>query len=252
MCNQTGIDFGTRMLVRDLVTGHDVIEVGALDVNGSLRSHVESLGPKRYLGVDIELGPGVDEVADAAGLVAGYGAESFDLVITTEMLEHTRNWSEIISNLKRVLRPGGHLLVTTRSPGFPYHAYPYDFWRYEPDDLRVIFGDMEIITIERDSASPGVFMLARRPEAFLERTTPVALFSIITGRRSRTVSDLQVRLFTVRYGLGMRLAGRRPNLQLRRRLRKARPALIRARNATWRLLPGGARSFLKRVVFRRA
>jgi SAM-dependent methyltransferase len=252
MCTPTCISFGTRMLTRELVAGRDVIEVGALDVNGSLRSHVEALKPATYLGVDMQPGPGVDEVANAAQLVSRYGGESFDLVITTEMLEHTRNWPEIVSNLKGVLRPGGHLLVTTRSPGFPYHAYPYDFWRYEPDDMRVIFGDLNIVTIESDSASPGVFMLARRPEAFEERAAPISLFSIITGHRSRSVSDLQVQVFTLRQWIRLRMPKRRPRFRVRRRLQRYRRSLIRARNATWRLLPGGARSFLKRVVFRRA
>jgi SAM-dependent methyltransferase len=250
VCNQTGIDFGTRMLTADLVAGRDVIDVGALDVNGSLRPVVEPLAPARYLGVDLEMGPGVDEIVAAEDLVARYGPESFDVVITTEMVEHTREWRTVVSNLKRVLRPGGHLLLTTRSPGFPYHAYPYDFWRYEPDDLRAIFADLEILTIERDAASPGVFMLARRPEAFTERPADVALFSIITGRRSRNVSSLRVRLFRLRYVLGERT---RPALEgLRWHWDHRRQTFIQVRNGAWRALPLGARSFIKRVVFRRA
>ena len=110
------------------------------------------------------MGPGVDEVVAAEGLIARYGRESFDVVITTEMVEHTRDWPTVMSNLKGILRPGGLLLLTTRSKGFKYHAYPYDFWRYEPADLRAIFSDLEIITIEQDTDAPGVFMLASRPE----------------------------------------------------------------------------------------
>lgn len=252
MCTPSCLAFGTRMLTSELVAGRKVIEVGALDVNGSLRSHVKALGPTSYLGVDMQSGPGVDEVADASQLVSRYGPESFDLVITTEMLEHTRNWPEIVSNLKRIVRPGGHLLVTTRSPGFPYHAYPYDFWRYEPDDMRAIFGDLDVITIESDPASPGVFMLARRPEAFQEKSAPLSLFSIITGERTRTVSDLQVRVFRVRYPVQVRLVALERRLRLRRKVAKTRAAVLRARNAAWRALPLGTRSFLKRVVFRRA
>ena len=262
MCNLTGINFGERMLTANLVAGRDVIEVGALDVNGSLRGHVQSLGPARYLGVDIEMGPGVDELIDAGELVAHYGAESFDVVVTTEMLEHIRNWPTIVSNLKRVLRPGGHLLVTTRSPGFPYHAYPYDFWRYTPDDMRTIFADMEVQTVETDSASPGVFMFARRPDVFAERTRAIELVSIITGRRQRSITNWQIRLFKLRRAVSsfsvsiplpkIRLQ-LRPNLGRPRRMwRRTKAGAIRLRNATWRILPMPARTAIKRYVLRRA
>jgi SAM-dependent methyltransferase len=151
VCNLTGIAFGERSLKGIDIEGRDVLEVGSLDVNGSLRPHVVSLGPSRYIGVDIGVGPGVDEVVDASKLVDRFGPASFDVVITTELLEHVRDWPAVASNLKRVLRPDGLLLVTTRSIGFPYHGYPFDFWRYEPEDLHAIFGDLDIVVIERDT-----------------------------------------------------------------------------------------------------
>jgi SAM-dependent methyltransferase len=250
MCNLTGIEFGARMLTPELVSGRDVIDVGALDVNGSLRPVVEPLGPSRYVGVDIEMGPGVDEVVPAEGLIARYGRESFDVVITTEMVEHTRDWQTVMTNLKGILRPGGLLLLTTRSPGFKFHAYPYDFWRYTPSDLRAIFGDLEIITIEQDTDAPGVFMLARRPEAFTEKRPDVRLFSIITGRREASVSDRQISAFLTRYRVMRRLDPAR--YWLRWQWRRSRQLFIRARSAVWRAIPQDARSFLKRKVFRRA
>lgn len=250
MCNTTGIDFGARMLTADRVAGKDVIDVGALDVNGSLRPVVEPLGPARYVGVDIEMGPGVDEVVPAERLVARYGRESFDVVITTEMVEHVRDWPTVMSNLKGILRPGGLLLLTTRSKGFKYHAYPYDFWRYEPADLRAIFADLDIVTIEQDTDAPGVFMLASRPEAYAERPSDVRLFSMVTGGRERSVSDRQVRLFLLRYRLVQRLSPAR--YWLRWQWRRGRQAFLRLRSALWRAIPADARSFLKRKMFRRA
>jgi SAM-dependent methyltransferase len=250
MCNKTGIEFGARMLTAERVAGRDVIDVGALDVNGSLRPVVEPLGPARYLGIDIEMGPGVDEVVQAERLVARYGRESFDVVITTEMVEHTRDWRAVVTNLKGILRPGGLLLLTTRSPGFEYHAFPYDFWRYEPSDLEAIFSDLEIVTIERDTASPGVFMLARRPETFVERLPDVRLYSIITGRREASVSDNRIQAYLVRHRIVTRLAP--ASSRLRGQWRSLRRVFLRARSAAWRALPTNARSYLKRVVFRRA
>ena len=42
-----------------------------------------------------------------------YLDESFDLVVLTEVIEHLENHRAAISDLARVLRPGGHLILTT-------------------------------------------------------------------------------------------------------------------------------------------
>lgn len=158
MCVETCIDFTRTALSAEEISGRRVLEVGAYDVNGSVRGIVAALGPARYVGVDISEGPGVDEVCDVSDLVGRFGLASFDLVITTEMMEHVRDWRSAIVNLKGVVRPGGVLLITTRSKGFKYHGYPYDFWRYELDDMRAIFSDVDIERLE--SGSEGACSLA--------------------------------------------------------------------------------------------
>jgi SAM-dependent methyltransferase len=164
VCNAQCISFVESAVSKADVEGRDVLEVGAFDVNGTPRPYLESLGPKRYLGVDISEGPGVDEVCDAEDLVATYGEASFDLVVTTEMLEHVRDWKTVVDNIKRVTRPGGLIVVTTRSRGFALHGFPHDHWRYEPEDMRAIFADCTIERLERD-ITPGIFVAARRPTA---------------------------------------------------------------------------------------
>jgi SAM-dependent methyltransferase len=191
VCNAACIDFGRRNLTASDIEGRAVIEIGSRDDNGSLRKAVTALGPARYLGVDIAPGPGVDELCDATQLVSRYGPESFDVVLTTEMLEHVENWRDVIRNLKAVLRPGGILLLTTRSPGYPYHGAPFDFWRYEPADIRAIFADFDVETLERDPTAPGVFARVRKTATgAAPDLTSYALYSIITGHRSASVGAL--------------------------------------------------------------
>src|SRR5947209_19422757 len=163
MCDPAGIDFVRRQLTEGDVAGRRVLDVGALDVNGSVRPFVESLHPASYVGVDLEAGPGVDEVCDVHALVDRFGPGSFDVVVCTEMLEHILDWRRVMSILKQVVAVGGLLIVTTRSAGFPYHGYPYDYWRYEVDDMKRIFAACTDVTIEADPSAPGVFVRARRP-----------------------------------------------------------------------------------------
>lgn len=196
MCTQGCLDFVRTQLRMEDVRGRSVLEVGALDVNGTVRPIVEAFAPAQYTGVDMAAGPGVDEICDATQLAERFGRDEFDLLLSTELLEHVRDWRRVISEFKQVLKPGGTALLTTRSPGFPYHAFPFDFWRYEPADLRAIFSDFAIDVIEADPGSPGVFLKARKPAEFVERDTrDHALFSIITGKRAIDVSDGEISAF---------------------------------------------------------
>jgi SAM-dependent methyltransferase len=250
MCNATGIDFVARNLTREMVAGRDVLEVGAYDVNGSVRPSVESLGPARYLGVDITPGPRVDAVMDAGDLVANLGAESFDIVLTTEMVEHVRDWRRVFHNLKTVVRPGGILVVTTRSIGFHYHGWPYDFWRYEPEDMRDIFADFEIIAIERDPEAPGVFVVARRPQAFSERAPTCHLFSIVTGRRERSYGHVRWMVFRARTKVRAWTAARAKALRRRRPIRWRKTLRRRVVRPVWMALPMSIRQRIKGLLHR--
>jgi SAM-dependent methyltransferase len=187
---------GVKSFVADHLRDEDVrdkrvLEVGSYDYNGSSRSDIVRFQPSSYLGVDIQQGPGVDEVADICDLTQRFGAEAFDVVVTTEVLEHVDNWRGALANLKAVLAPGGLLVLTTRSRGFRYHAAPYDFWRYEQDDMKVLFADLDIEALESDDSShPGVFIRARKPLLARPLTVPLeayALFSIILNRRALKV-----------------------------------------------------------------
>lgn len=188
MCDTSCLDFGRQELKGDDVAGKFVLEVGAMDVNGSLRSIAMQYQPARYVGVDIAAGPGVDEVCPAEALEQRFGADAADVVISTEMLEHVFDWRRVIHNLKAVLKPGGVLLLTTRSKGFPLHGYPSDWWRFEIEDFQAIFRDLQVEALVKDwSGGPGVFVLARKSAAYVEADLGShALYSVVS--RERTTS----------------------------------------------------------------
>lgn len=86
-----------------------VLECGSYDINGSPRGLFEAAD---YTGLDWRAGPGVDVV----GLVHDYQPEPlFDVVLSTEMLEHDPYWRRSVQAMIRCLGPGGALLLTWAS-----------------------------------------------------------------------------------------------------------------------------------------
>ncbi len=149
-------------LTREEIHGLEVLEVGSQDVNGSPREVVGGLSPKKYIGVDFQIAKGVDVVLDVKNLTTYFGVDHFDVVISTEMLEHAKDWREAIRQMKAVLKPGGLLILTTRGPGFPIHAYPHDYWRFTIEDFQKIFYDMIVMKLIKDPqcGHPGVLLKA--------------------------------------------------------------------------------------------
>jgi SAM-dependent methyltransferase len=92
------------------------------------------------------------------------------VVISTEMLEHAADWQAAVRGMIEVLAPGGVLVLTTRSAGFPVHGYPEDHWRFPVESMRWIL-DVAGLLVEQcepdpDPASPGVFAKARKPRGW--------------------------------------------------------------------------------------
>lgn len=125
------------------IKGKHILEVGAKDVNGSVRWIFEGKGCASYLGTDIDSGKSVDYIANVYELDQHFSKRKFDIVICLETLEHIEYWREAVIQMERVLKKGGLMIVSTPKPGFKYHGWPYDYWRYTLDDWRKILIDFE-------------------------------------------------------------------------------------------------------------
>ena len=216
MCNRSCIEFAQRIINREEIQGKSVLEVGSLNINGSLRPLVEAYNPYSYIGIDILTGPGVDEICDSNEICMRFGHEKFDYIIATELIEHVRSWKITISNFKHALKSNGSILITTRSKGFPFHGYPYDYWRYEINDMESIFSDFHIEAIETDTLAPGLLMKARKPPDFIEvNITEYHLYSIIKGKRTLRITDFDIGLFKIQYTIKRLLLKMLPGFVLR-------------------------------------
>jgi SAM-dependent methyltransferase len=112
--------------------GLRVLDVGGADVNGTVHDVLRREYDVDRLDVmDIAPGSGVTIVADAADpdtwdlLYRERSASRdglYDLVISTETLEHVQEWRSIVRGVVRVLRPGGWFVGTCASTGRRLHG----------------------------------------------------------------------------------------------------------------------------------
>jgi len=141
-----------------------VLEVGSRNVNGSVRPIFN--GVRQYVGVDLVAGPDVDVVLNAHQLTSGFVGRSFDVVVSTEMLEHDCEFWTSLTMMGEVLKPGGFLLLTARGNGFWVHNYPADYFRFLPQSFHHLLSlaGCEVLEITEDwyPGHTGVFGLGRK------------------------------------------------------------------------------------------
>lgn len=102
---------------------------------------------------------GLDFRTDAEGRLPDARTGSYDLLLSTQVLEHVETPQVYLAEALRVLKPGGRLLLTTHGV-FPDHGCPYDFWRWTADGLRLELAraGFEVETQYRLTAGPRAVM----------------------------------------------------------------------------------------------
>jgi len=98
----------------------------------------------KYVGLDVAKHACVDVVGKNWDMP--FEDNKFDALISTQVLEHTEKIDKTISEMRRVVRPGGLLFITIPFI-FPEHEIPEDFYRFTRYGLRKKFKDFDIVEI---------------------------------------------------------------------------------------------------------
>lgn len=147
------LDFQTLTIFKYLKRKMPAMKGKMLDV-GCGNSPFEFLLDKNkceYFGIDIAGADNFDyqnsKIIVFDGENIPFENETFENIICTEVIEHIPNPEKIISEIYRVLKPNGEAIIT-----LPWsarvHFAPYDFCRYTPFKLKLLFKDFKELDIQ--------------------------------------------------------------------------------------------------------
>lgn len=122
-----------------------------LDVGCGHKPYSHLFAKNNYIGIEIDDGnrnlTGKDPDKFYDGETIPYKDQEFDLIICTQVLEHTLHPANLIKEMYRVLRDGGQIFVTAPLIS-QEHEQPYDFWRFTQFAHQKLFTEANFIDIE--------------------------------------------------------------------------------------------------------
>jgi SAM-dependent methyltransferase len=154
------------------------LEVGGLMGDDSLLRFPELAGAERYCLNLVEL-PSDGEVTAVKGDandMSVFKDDWFDLVVCCSTLEHDKRFWLSVAEMKRVLRPGGLLVIGV--PGYVKDAerdqgrstltyrvhYKFDYYRFSEQAVREVFFDgMERVRVRAMMTPPRLIGHGRKP-----------------------------------------------------------------------------------------
>ena len=126
--------FARRELMKNIRSFSNKLNGKLLDVGCGRKPYKRMMtNVTEYIGMDIE-NPGHDHSEEEIdvfydGKIFPFPDQHFDSVLTNQVFEHVFNPTEFLSEINRVLKPNGYLLLTVPFV-WDEHEQPFDYGRY--------------------------------------------------------------------------------------------------------------------------
>ncbi len=124
-------------LDRELIKQFKRLKKGiVLDVGSKFSPYRKYIPVTEYLRLDIDKNSEPDICCDLHRIQ--WESDYFDTLIATEVLEHLYDPQKAVNEIRRVLKPEGVCILSTRFI-YPYHPDPKDYYRFTWDSLNHLF-----------------------------------------------------------------------------------------------------------------
>ncbi len=153
-----------RALLKFIQSNAGYIKGSVLDIGCGSKPYKELFSCNEYIGVDIEneghshIDEDIEYYYD--GKILPFENNSFDNAVCFEVLEHVFEPDLFLTEVSRVLKPGGHLLLTT-----PFiwneHEVPSDYGRYSSYGLKYLMNKngFEVVSLKKILNGPEFFIV---------------------------------------------------------------------------------------------
>jgi len=133
-----------------------------LDFGCGRRPYQDLMFVNKYLGLDIEES-GAEKKHKSAdiyydGKIIPLDSNYLDSLFSTEVFEHVFNISEVLSEINRVLKVGGKMLLTIPF-AWPEHEIPYDYARYTSFGIKDLLNKHGFSIIKHEKTGSYVEMI---------------------------------------------------------------------------------------------
>ena len=135
--------------------------------------YVEHLAPyfQRIVGLEYDLSRAKEayevstrlphaHIVNAAGEQLPFPSESFDAILSHEVLEHVQDDQQAVREMVRVLRPGGRIVIFAPNRGYPFETHGI-YWK-----AKYHFGNIPLVnylpTYYRDKLAPHVRIYSKK------------------------------------------------------------------------------------------
>lgn len=146
--SRTSVQYAVRKPLLEWLETQDVRGLRVLDVGCGDRPYEPLLaGAVEIVGFDVPGNPHADLNGSIEAIPVGDA--SFDVVLCLQVLEHVPDPAAAVRELRRVVKPGGRVLLSTHGV-YPLHPNPDDLWRWTHDGLEHLFranGEWSSVTV---------------------------------------------------------------------------------------------------------